>query len=328
MIDKEKRGIPSKILDYCQKRGYLDLLEKRKNISESDRFDAKDIRNSGLDVFDAIECVLDKKRTVFFIDEIKKSIKKNDQVLEAGIGTGILSFETALQGAHISGIEINKSNLLLARNIKNYLKEGDPSLNIYLNRNPIFYYYDALKYHSNKNFDSIISENIYTGMFYEKQVQIMNHLINFLKPSGIVIPSKMISYLSLCEINKDVLSPKTSLLVVDEIKKENKKPSKYLCKPLIYSALNFREKNNENIDFVTKIKITEDGVVNGIYINSNIEMPSGTVIRGSETTFFGNDIIIPIKNPVKILKNDQVEVRLKYQYGANPKDAVISVSKI
>ena len=325
-----KKGIndlSKDILGYCKQKGYLELIKKQLSVSESNRFDAKNIGEKGLDILDTIRCVLDKKRTNFFAEEIIKSVKKNDLVLEAGIGTGILSYIAAIQGAYVYGLEINETILQFANNIKKGLKTYTVNYKKHLNQNPIFCHNDAIKYKSDQKFDCIISENIYTGMFYEKQVQIMNNLIQFLKSDGKIIPSKMISYFSLCEISQDLSPQKSSLIVVNDISKNMVRSYKILSKPIAYSILRFSEQNQEKLNYSTMVKINRGGIINSMYIKANVYMPSGKMIRGSDTTFLGNDIVIPIKKILRVEKGEEVKISIFYRYGDNPKNIEIDLKK-
>ncbi len=320
--------IPEKILDYCRKRGYLDQLSKQITVPEYQRFDTKKIHQEGLNILDAIHCVLDKKRTSFFLDEIDKVIKKNDSVLEAGIGTGILSYAAAIKGSRVHGIEINKSNLILANKIRAYLKNEVSSYREFLNRNPKFHFTDAIEYSSKIRFDWIISENIYTGMFYEKQIQIMNRLVKFLKETGRVIPSTMESYLALCQIDRNSYNSKQDLVVVDELSNKKLKSYKILSQFIMYDNVDFYKENDLEMEFRGLIKVTKTEQINGIYIKSKIFMPSGKSINGSDTEFFGNDVILPLKTSLSVEKGENIEISIKYKYGDNPKNTKIFLGKV
>jgi predicted RNA methylase len=306
-----------KVMSFCRKEGYFREIKNEDSEPEAVRFEHKNIKSTGLGVLDAVRCIQDINRTNFFLSEIKKLIKKGDEVLEAGVGTGILSFAAAEQGAQVLGIELNKAILKLAKKIKD-------SKNLsFLKNSTHFLHKNALKFKPDQKFDFIISENIYTGMLYEKQVQIMNHLLQFLKRGGKVLPSELLSYISLCEVHTSLLQKKLPLIVVSDIKDKNL--YKNLSDEALYSHLKFDRKNKEYLNETKVVKILRSGNINGLYITAQIKMPSGKMLSGSKTSFFGNDIIIPIKSTKKVKKGDKITIRISYKLGGSPKKIKILI---
>jgi len=57
---------------------------------------------------------------MLLLNEVVDTVKENDLVLEAGIGSGLLSYAAASKGAKVCGLEINPSILNLAEEIKKY----------------------------------------------------------------------------------------------------------------------------------------------------------------------------------------------------------------
>lgn len=309
--------IKKAIFDYCKNTGIIRDIKAESNTPEAKRFEGKRIRFTGLGVLDAVRCVLDKERTDLFLEEIKGVIKKGDRVLEAGIGTGIMSFAASAVGAKVVGLELNKSVLSLAKKMTQLVCNGKVS-------KPFFQQANALRYKSKRKFDCIISENIYTGMFYEKQIQIMNHLYKYLRSGGLTIPSKMNLYFSLCEISNTLAIQKLPLIVVSELRPKNN-GFKVLSRQIRYSVLDFKKHNDEFVNFCGEICAFNSGTVNSVYITSSVEMPSGKILKGSKTTFFANDIIIPIKLDRKIKKGDRINLKLSYKFGGSPRRIKVSV---
>ena len=326
-MNKYTTEISEKILEYCKKAGFLDKLKKRSQYSESERFDNKNITEEGLDTLDSIECVLDKKRTNSFIEEVVKMVKKGDRVLEAGIGTGILSYIATIKGAEVRGIEVSKDVINMARSIKGYIKNNYSKYHDIFTRNPTFFYKNAISFSSKERFDCIISENLYTGMLYEKQVQIMNNLIKYLNPKGIVIPKKMNSYLDICEISPEIDIGRKSLVVINHLPQDIRDSYRKLSLKQIYSSLIFSNINEKSVKKELKFKIIKKGLLNGVIISSNVYMPSGKILEGSKTAFCINEIIIPLNKKILVEKGDQIKLSISYTYGDNPKNLKIDILK-
>ena len=172
-------------MDFLKEGGYISHTNKLlKEESIDDRMTRIDVPSQGLETVDAVHCVLDKNRTLAFLEAIEKSVELGDVVVEAGLGTGIMAIMAATLGAEVYGIEINKNTLDLARQLSGvFIKNG-----FFNERNLNLIEADASTWTPMKQIDLIISENIYAGMFYEMQIPIINHLLPFISSSGRVIP--------------------------------------------------------------------------------------------------------------------------------------------
>ncbi len=319
-ISQEK--LYKEVFSFCKKNGYISKLQRSFKLSEQERFDDKEILKDGLDVLDAVHCVIDKQRTFFFLKEINR-YSKNKKILEAGIGTGILSLFASTKATKVTGLELNKKVLQLALKIKNDLvKRG-----VVVNDKLSFLQRNAILFKSNDKFDVVICENIYTGMFYEKQVEIMNNLRKLLNIGGVVIPSEMLNHAQLCEIESENKIPAKSLLI-PAVERNLKFTNKKLSNLLLYNKLNFKENNGSRCKATIEFKIKRSGVANALLLTSDIVMPSKKVIKGSKTFFFNNDIFLSLESPLRFEKGDCVLMTISYKYGSKPEDTVIRLKKI
>jgi predicted RNA methylase len=182
-----------KVLDYVTDAGFIQKLRAHMRVEEKDHFGARDISKSGLAILDAVHCIHDSKRTNAFLKEIAANTRADSVVIEAGIGTGILSFFAATRAKKVYGVEINRHICALANNIQKYLLAEN------IMPQPVkIYRADATRVRFPEKADVIINENIYTGLFFEKQIQIATHLRKYLKRGGVMIPEALHSYVVLC----------------------------------------------------------------------------------------------------------------------------------
>lgn len=312
---KESEKIYNIILKYCKDRGYIKNLKKSLKVTESERFDNKKIKTKGLDIVDAVYCIYDKPRTEFFLNCINEIVKINDVVIEAGTGTGILSFASVLRGARVYSIELNKKIYLLAKKIFSILF----SKNIIHKSSISFINTDATKYKFDSTADVIINENIYTGMFYEKQVQIGNNLVKYLKKGGVAIPSEIIMGIMLVKASFPYRPKKNELFNVVEY--GEKLSIKTLSESKVYDCLSFTKKNKLSINTKVDLKIIGSGEVNGILIWNKVVLPDKTTIDRWDTTFLNSDILLYAPLMKKVKKGDIVTLHIQYKYGSNPKQA-------
>ena len=296
----------------------MSRLKSHLRTKESERFGKKKIARTGLSILDAVHCVADRKRTLLFLGEIRKLVHKNSLVLEAGVGTGVLSVYAAIRGAKVRGVELNPATLKLAQRTK---KNFSDIANIN------FVAGNAIKFHSKQKYDLIINENIYTGLFFEKQVEISNNLQRFLKPQGEVLPRGITNTFRLCR----AFYPKTphhkELFVRYE---EGKKPIplRYLSGETVYNEIDFKKNNRLSVHGKAIVQIGKNGLLNGIRISSYVNLPSGRIIDRLETKFLNNDIVLAVVPSVEVKRGDKVGVSLDYSCGDNPKTARVLVIKL
>lgn len=317
-MNASMKRIYDDVIEYCRSKGLIRKLEQRLTIREHNKFGVQNVASDGLHILDAVHCIYDKKRTAFFLEEIDKHVSRDSIVLEAGLGTGILSFFAATKADTVYGLEINPSIYKLASDIRSYVTKKN-----IIRRMPIFIRADATRARLPQKSDVIINENIYTGMFYEKQVQIMNHVRTYLKPRGVVIPSRMNLYVALVHA-RFPHTPRHRELFVPLY--EARITTTYLSKFNCYRVLDFTRPVDPHIRADMRLPIMKNGELNGILIYTEVGMPSGAIIRRNATTFLNNDIILALKPTMRVNKGDSVRLQLSYTCGAKPSSASLEAS--
>lgn len=306
---------------YCIRHGFIKNLKAQLKIPEEHRFNQKNVSKEGLHILDAVHCVYDKKRTFFFLDELHRYVKPQSTIIEAGIGTGILALFAGTRAKHVYGYEINKTILNLAEDIQN-----SKTIKTLLRTFPVFKAADATKVSLPSKADIIVSENIYTGMFFEKQVQIMNHLLPKLQKKGRVIPERLDSYIILSEATFPHKPKSKELFVPDPTASTSM--SRNLAAPILYSSIDFRKKTDLNMEAKLRIPITKSGELNSVLIYSEVGMPSGRTIKRNATIFLNNDILLALGSTKTVKKGNVVELILSYSYGSKPSSAVLKADII
>jgi predicted RNA methylase len=318
MIKNKAERIYKAVLKYCKDNGYIKALKKSLSLSEGERFNQKKIDGVGLDVVDAVYCVYDKPRTDFFLNCINDTVKEGDVVIEAGVGTGILSVMSSIKGAKVYGIELNQRIFQLAKRIISSFSQK------IIDKNSIkLIKTDATTYKPLEKADAIISENIFTGMFYEKQVQIMNNLSRFLKKDGVVIPSGLVMGVILVNVKFPYQPKKNELFNMVEY--EDQLSLRNISESAIYETLDFSKRNKLLVNKKIALKIVKDGEINGILLWNTVPLPDGKVIGRSDTTFLNSDILFPSDKIKKVKKGDIVTLRMKYAFGSKPESAIFKI---
>ena len=322
-VSRRMDSIYKEVFDFCDKEGLIKKLEDSFLIPEEERFAKMSIDKHGLAVLDAVHCLYDKSRTEFFKKEIKKYVSKGEVVIEAGIGTGILSFYAASAGARVYGCELNSKALVLAEKIKSHLESKG-----LIPKNSIqFFLHDATTFIPPEKADVLISENIYTGMFFEYQVQIMKHLSKYLNKNARIIPQEMSSHFKLCHINSNDKQKTNKELIIPSKESGIKVTSMSLSKSYLYDDIKFNHISKTKVNFKHKIPITHNGKINSICISSDVILPSSKIIKTKDTTFLNNEIYLVVKPEISVKKGDTVSFAISYKYGQKSKEAKIILNK-
>ncbi|OHA20862.1 MAG: hypothetical protein A2849_04260 [Candidatus Taylorbacteria bacterium RIFCSPHIGHO2_01_FULL_51_15] len=321
MISLSKR-IYREVLQYCRSSGLIEKLEQSLAIPERERFNQLNISKHGLGVLDAVHCVYDKARSFIFLEELER-LANVHIAIEAGIGTGLLSFLMAARGIVVHGVELNPEVLDLASKIKNHLaKQGvidESSIHFRLA--------DATTYSPSIAADVLVSENLYTGMFYEKQVDIMNNLLSHARKDAICIPKGLKSYVSLAE-TVFPREPKHAEMFVPGSEQGFDMKSNVLSETFEYDYIDFTKKAPSGLDRDITLNIIRPGKVNSLLIGTEVLMPSGRVIGRHETVFLNNDIIIAIESIQSVVPKSRMSVRIKYAYGSRPEEGLFEVKRL
>lgn len=332
------------------RRDFLILYsELQKELSdyedETDAYLERNIDEFGLKTFDAVKCLNDfEGRTFPFLRAISQKVEKGDFVLEIGSGTGVFCFSSKIMGAEkVIGFELNPITTLLSIIIKeDFVKKG-----LFKDDEVLLICGNALKLNSphyrelwKRKVDVLISENIYTGMFFELQLKMITHVLeegivpikleSGLGKERIVTTAKVIaealsSNLQLAEVKN--FKRRTVAETLQDIEKQGGKV-KFLSVDHPYDYISFKTVEPGNVLSRVKLKVTEDGELNGICIYSTLKMCDGEYIDRNENIFLNNDSILFLNKPIKVKKGDLILVSLAYNDADSISDIILEVRKI
>jgi len=301
-------------IGFLQERGYISHLNKLL-VEEciDDRMIRIDVPSCGLETVDAVHCVLDKNRTFAFLEAIERLVNPGEVVVEAGMGTGIMAIMAATLGAEVYGVEINKDTLGLAGQLSSmFIKNG-----FFDEKNMNLIQADVTTWHPMKQIDLIISENIYTGMFYEMQIPILNHLLPFISSSCRVIPEGMSSYVILAQTEKPLHKGLGELFSPSQAEGRIYK-YRELSQPFLYDSINFNQKNGLDCRIDIAIPIIKSGLINSLLIYSPVKVAKDIILKREDMIFMGEDIFIVIDPPLHVEPESTVRLRMEYRRGGKP----------
>ncbi len=258
-------------------------------------------------------CLYDIQRTRLWKQAIEDMIHEGDCVVDAGAGTGILGVFAALDGASkVHSIELQPRFCAL---IEHLARKNEVSDRVTVIQG------DATRAEIAEPVDLLICELLCTGQFFEPEVQVVNHLRQYLRPTAHIIPRKVESFVQLLDAqeifyNVRIDTDSRSLLLADD-----EPVSTTVC----YDTIDLtRPIQPEAVDATVKVRARKTQITDAVVITSRAFLNEEIITE--RTKFLYNPEVIFLKEPVELIKDRYYEVRLAYPYGSDTLDALIEVN--
>lgn len=263
--------------------------------------------------YDIQACLHDKARVELFRRAIRCTVGPGDVVIDAGSGTGLLGLFAAQAGAKtVYCVEGIRSAIPVIR--ENAARNGYAHVIV-----PV--HADATQWSPPSQVDVIISEVISAGFFYEPQLQILNHLTQFLKPFGTLIPESMRNYVELIDAQESLYGLKFNY----DSRFTHVEGDTSLTTREVYHSADFMSANHADIASAPRLRATHSGWANAARISYDITFPGG-VVATEPTAFLLNPQIVFLDARVHLSEGDRYTVSLEYEASGSPLDAKIRVS--
>jgi predicted RNA methylase len=257
-------------------------------------------------------CLFDVQRTRLWKQAIEDTVEDGDVVADAGSGTGILGVFAALDHAsRVYSIELHPRFLRLIENLAKRNGVSDVVRTIEGN---------AAHVDLPEPIDVLVCELLCTGQFFEPEVQVVNNLRRFFKPTTRVIPCRVESWVQLLDAQEILYGARidtdsrSGLLEGDE----------YLSTCERYDVIDLtRPVEPEAVDATVTVRARKDGVADAVVITSQAHLTERLV---TETTrFLYNPEVIFLKEPAPLAKGRDYRVHIAYPYGCDTLEARIEV---
>lgn len=244
------------------------------------------------------DCLFDTKRTQNFLKAIRSTVKKGDVVVDAGSGSGVLGLFAARAGAKkVYCIEASHRFIEIIQ--KNATLNGFSKIIETIHG-------DATKIKLPRQVDVIICELLSTGLFYEPEIQVINHLRTFLKPGGRIIPQNCKSWVQLVSAQRSVYG----LYFDYDARYERLSNDKALSTKTLFDHPNFYIEEPLNVNKKVIVTARHSGIVNAICINSKAQL--GKKIYATKSEFLFNPLTIFLKKKTAIKKGRKYEIHIQY----------------
>jgi predicted RNA methylase len=256
-------------------------------------------------------CLYDSKRTQQWKQAIEDVVIEGDIIVDAGAGTGILGVFAALDEAKkVYSIELQPRFCKLIENLakKNGVSDKITVINA-----------DATEVELPEKVDVVICELLCTGQFFEPEIQVINHLRKFFKPTTRLIPYKIQSFIQLLDAHEVLYGVRIdtdsrSILMPDD------EPVSSIVK---YDEIDLTNECKTFVDTIVTVKARKTRIADAVVITGQANLSENIVTE--KTKFLYNPEVIYLKNPVNLIKDKFYDIHISYHYGSDTLDAVIEV---
>ena len=267
------------------------------------------------------QCLIDEPRTLAFEKAIKKIVKPEHVVLDAGTGSGVLALFSARAGAKkIYAIERDE---YVADTAIKCFKANNFKDKITLYKGDV----KVFTFPNDTHFDVVVMEMLTTGMVDEFQVQAANnlHKQKVVNENTVFVPKAQETYVSLAETKFDIYG-----FLIKMVKhlwnnlSQNQK-AKMLSEKVLLSSIDFSHLNEENFSTTLDIKVKKSGILNSIYLSSICCFTNDFKIKDTET--LNSPVVIPLENELKVKRGENINLELSYKFGAGYKNLKVKAEK-
>lgn len=257
-------------------------------------------------------CLYDVHRTRLWKEAIEDTLHDGDVVVDAGAGTGILGIFAALDGASkVYSVELLPRFCELISHLaeKNSVEDRVTVIPG-----------DATGADLPESIDLLICELLCTGQFFEPEVQVVNHLRRFFKPTTQIIPRRVESYVQLLDAqevfyNVRIDTDSRSLLLADD------EPVSTRAR---YDVIDFSQTvDPEYVETSVVVRARKHRVADAVVITSRAFLTEDLVTE--RTRFLYNPEVIFLPEPVDLIKGEHYKINIAYRYGCDTLDAKISL---
>ncbi len=200
---------------------------------------------------------------------------------------------------------------------KAYLIENNPDLIPFINAEVTKHewadkveviYADALKVDLPEKVDAIIGELMSIYCANEFQVQIFQHMRQFLNPGGKLFPNRIVNFARLCdaEIEKDITHYPVMF---------TRHQPMFLTSQFLVNEIELLNEKKQGVKLSFSVPILFSGRINSLYLESYVEVANGANFTGTDSLM--PPTVLKTTNELDVQAGDLVHIDLVFNYGSN-----------
>lgn len=240
---------------------------------------------------------------------LKYNNLKNKIVCEVGVGRLALS---RFFLPHVKKAYLIESNPKLIKFIKKELKENGWDQKV------VFIAADALTVKLPEKVDFIIGENMSIFCANEHQVQIFQHLRQFLKPKGKLIPEKIINLVQLGNTTFEEKNKHYPIMFSRHL------PTLMTTQKKV-NTIDLYQAKDKTVSKTVHVKALLYGTINCVYLNSWVQCVKGVNFTGTDSLM--PPTVVKLKKSIHVSAGETIKLKVTFNYGTSLNEALFWIEK-
>lgn len=209
---------------------------------------------------------------------------------------------------------------------KAYLIENNPDLIPFIKKEIQKYpwadkveviFADALKVELSEKVDYVIGELMSIYCANEFQVQIFQHMRQFLKPEGKLLPNRIVNFARLCEadIDKNIHHYPVNF---------TRHQPMFLTQQFLVNEIELLKEKKQGVKLSFSVPILFSGTINALYLESYVEVAEGANFTGTDSLM--PPTVLKTTNTLEVKAGDLIHIDFNFDYGASLDDISCTLS--
>ncbi|SEC32313.1 Predicted RNA methylase [Tenacibaculum sp. MAR_2009_124] len=200
---------------------------------------------------------------------------------------------------------------------KAYLIENNPDLIPFIKEEVAKYdwadkvevlFADALTVELPEKVDHIIGELMSIYCANEFQVQIFQHMRNYLKPDGHLFPNRIVNFARLCEAEIDTDIHHYPVMFT-------RHQPMFLSQQFLVNEIELLKEKKQGVKLSFSVPVLFSGTINALYLESYVEVSEGANFTGTDSLM--PPTVLKTTNTLEVKAGDLIHIDFSFNYGCS-----------
>ncbi len=238
------------------------------------------------------------------VNAFKKAFELNNNfkdavVCEIGVGTMPL---TKLYMPHVKKAYLIENNPDLIPFIKEEVAKHPWAAKVEV------IFADALTVELPEKVDHVIGELMSIYCANEFQVQIFQHMRNYLKPEGKLFPNRIVNFARLCEAEIDENIHHYPVMFT-------RHQPMFLSQQFLVNEIELLKEKKQGVKLSFSVPVLFTGKVNALYLESYVEVSEGANFTGTDSLM--PPTVLKTTNTLDVKAGDLIHIDFSFDYGSS-----------
>ncbi|GAB1858655.1 hypothetical protein MHTCC0001_34950 [Flavobacteriaceae bacterium MHTCC 0001] len=209
---------------------------------------------------------------------------------------------------------------------KAYLIENNPNLVDFIKAEVNTYdwkdkveviFADALTVELPEKMDAVIGELMSIYCANEFQVQIFQHMREFLNPNGHLFPNRIVNFARLCtaEFDNDITHYPVMF---------TRHQPMFLSQQFLVNEIELHKEKKQGVHLSFSVPVLFSGEINSVFLESYVEVTEGSNFTGTDSLM--PPTVLKTTNTMQVKAGDLVHIDFSFEYGASLDDISCALS--